>query len=177
MNALPPSIHPQYYADWHGRDASLLNYTSEPLPQPLLLAGHALVRLWLEADQPDAALHVYLEEVDPEGRLPLRDRGHVARLAPPDGALPGPASHHAGPGAHLRAPMPPPCRPGEAVEMSFALLPVAWRFNAGSRVRLAVAGADCDHVVQVPHGRPPSLRIHHGAGHPSCLLLPCLEGQ
>ena len=40
------------------------------------------------------------------------------------------------------------------------------------RVRLAISGADCDHVVQVPHGRPPRLRLHHGAGHPSRLVLP-----
>jgi predicted acyl esterase len=56
--------------------------------------------------------------------------------------------------------------------MTFALLPVAWTFRAGSRVRLAISGADADHVVQVPHGRPPSLRIHHGVGRPSCLALP-----
>jgi hypothetical protein len=67
--------------------------------------------------------------------------------------------------------------PGEAVEMTFALLPVGWRFKAGSRVRLAIAGADCDHVVQIPHGRPPCLRIYHGTGHPSRLVLPCRTGE
>jgi uncharacterized protein len=43
-------------------------------------------------------------------------------------------------------------------------------------VRLAISGGDCDHVVQVPHGRPPLLRIHHGTQHPSRLALPCLPG-
>ena len=167
---------PQYYADWHGRDASLLNYTSEPLRQPLLLAGHALVRLWLEADQPDAAVHVYLEEVDPEGGCRYVTEGMLRALHRQ--TAPCPAQHRTTwPWRTFARADAATLPPGEAVEMSFALLPVAWRFNAGSRVRLAVAGADCDHVVQVPHGRPPSLRIHHGAGHLSCLLLPCLEGQ
>jgi predicted acyl esterase len=61
--------------------------------------------------------------------------------------------------------------------MEFALLPVAWQFKAGSRVRLAISGADCDHVVQVPHGRPPRLRIHHGSARPSRLVLPCLANS
>ena len=62
------------------------------------------------------------------------------------------------------------------VELTFALLPVGWEFKAGSRVRLAIAGGDRDHIVQVPHGRPPRLRIHHGSAHPSRLVLPCHEG-
>ena len=66
---------------------------------------------------------------------------------------------------------------GMPVEMTFALLPVAWEFKAGSRVRLAVAGADRDHIVQVPHGRPPSLCIHHGIAHPSRLVLPFRTGR
>jgi hypothetical protein len=47
-------------------------------------------------------------------------------------------------------------------------------FKTGSRLRLAIAGADGDHVVQVPHGRPPKLLVHHGGEQPSRLLLPCL---
>jgi hypothetical protein len=42
-------------------------------------------------------------------------------------------------------------------------LPTAWGFSAGSRVRIAIGGADADHYGQVPHGRPPLLTVHHGA--------------
>ena len=35
------------------------------------------------------------------------------------------------------------------------LLPIAWRFGKGSRIRLAIAGADIDNYGQVPHGSPP----------------------
>ena len=71
---------PEYYADWHGRDASLLVYTSEPLRSPRVLAGHAVVTIWLEADQPDAALHVYLEEVEPDGRCRYVTEGMLRAL-------------------------------------------------------------------------------------------------
>ena len=69
-----------YYADWHGRDEALLVYSSEPLRQPQALAGHALVTLWLEADQPDAAIHVYLEEVEADGRCRYVTEGMLRAL-------------------------------------------------------------------------------------------------
>jgi len=65
---------------------------------------------------------------------------------------------------------------GMPVEITFAPLPVGWVFKAGSRVDLAVAGGDRDYIVQVPRGRPPRLRIHHGIAHPSRLVLPVRSG-
>ena len=56
-------------------------------------------------------------------------------------------------------------------EIVVVLLPTAWRFHAGSRIRLAIAGADADHYGQVPHGRPPALTIDRGN---SCLDLPAI---
>jgi putative CocE/NonD family hydrolase len=163
---------PQYYADWQGRDATLLTYTSAPLRTPLLLAGHAVVTLWLEADQPDAAVHVYLEDVGPDGRCRYVTEGMLRALHRK--TAPCPAHHRTAWPWHTFARADAATLPqGEAVEMTFALLPVAWQFKAGSRVRVAISGADCDHVVQVPHGRPPTLRIRHGAVHPSRLVLPC----
>jgi hypothetical protein len=42
---------------------------------------------------------------------------------------------------------------------------VAWRFAAGSRIRLSISGADADHCGQVPHGRPPRLTLDLGRCH------------
>ena len=167
---------PQYYADWHGRDAALLVYTSEPLPEPLALAGHAVVSVWLEADQPDAAIHVYLEDIGADGRCRYVTEGALRALHRK--TAPCPAHHRTSWPWRTFARADAALLPrGEAVELTFALLPVAWAFAAGSRLRLAISGADCDHVVQVPHGRPPLLRIHHGSRHPSRLVLPCLPGR
>jgi len=164
---------PQYYADWHGRDAALMVYTGAPLREGLALVGHAVVTLWLEADQPDAAVHVYLEEVGPDGRCRYVTEGSLRALHRK--TAPCPAHHRTSwpwrSFARADAQLLPQREP---VELTFALLPVAWRFAAGSRVRLAISGADCDHVVQVPHGRPPLLRIHHGSQYPSRLALPAL---
>jgi putative CocE/NonD family hydrolase len=164
----------EYYADWHGRDAALLVYTSAPLSTARVLAGHALVTVWLEADQPDAALHVYLEDVAPDGHCRHVTEGMLRALH--RATAPCPPHHRTTWPWHTFARGDAKTLPqGEPVEMTFALLPVAWEFRAGSRVRLAISGADGDHVVQVPHGRPPTLRIHHGTAHPSRLVLPWLE--
>ena len=61
---------------------------------------------------------------------------------------------------------------GEPQLLRFALLPTAWRFAKGSRLRLSIAGADADHFVQAPHGRPPLLTILSGGDHASVLELP-----
>jgi hypothetical protein len=65
---------------------------------------------------------------------------------------------------------------GEVERIRIPLLPVAWRFAAGSRIRLSIAGADDDHCGQVPHGRPPLLTMQWGEGRASALELPVAAG-
>src|SRR5262249_29139857 len=65
-----------------------------------------------------------------------------------------------------------PLVPGETTLLRIALLPTSWRLRKGSRLRLAIAGADADHYAQVPHGRPPMLTLHHGGDAPSRLAPP-----
>ena len=62
--------------------------------------------------------------------------------------------------------------PGEPTRLRITLLPTSWRLRKGSRLRLAIAGADADHYAQVPHGRPPALTLHHGGAMASRLELP-----
>ena len=45
----------------------MLSYTSELLATPIELAGHALADLYLSSSEPDAALFVYLTEVEADG--------------------------------------------------------------------------------------------------------------
>ena len=61
---------------------------------------------------------------------------------------------------------------GEPQPLRFALLPTAWRFSAGSCMRLSIAGGDADHFVQTPHGRPPLLTVMSGGERATVLELP-----
>ena len=161
----------EYYGDWHGRDSSMLCYTSDPLTAEAEISGHPVLTLWLASSERDAAIHAYLSEVESDGRSRYVTEGVLRALHRKESAAP---RHEAWTWPYHSftrrdaAPLPidtPAC-------LRFALLPTAWRFARGSRVRLSIAGADADHYVQIPHGRPPLLSIHHGGDHASVLELP-----
>ena len=158
-----------YYDDWQQREAALPCYRSEPFDTAVELAGHAVVTLNLAVSEPDAALHVYLSEEEPDGTVRYVTEGILRALHRKLSAHP----------PNYRASWPyhscdrgdaAPLVPGRPEEIVIVLLPAAWRFGKGSRVRLAIAGADADHYGQVPHGRPPVFSISRGK---SVLDLPC----
>jgi hypothetical protein len=120
-----------------------------------------VLTLSLAVSELDAALHVYLSEEEPDGRVRYVTEG-VLRLL-----------HRklSDPPVNYRASWPyrtydradaAPLVPGRVEEAVIALLPTAWVFGKGSRIRLAIGGADCDHYGQVPHGRPPVFTVHRG---------------
>jgi uncharacterized protein len=160
-----------YYSDWHGRDTAMLCYTAAPFAAAANFTGHPVVSLYLTCDQPDAAIHVYLEEVEADGICRYVTEGMLRALhrksvsCPPNHRITWPYHSYARQDAA-------PLVPGEVALLRFALLPTSWTFRAGSRLRLAIAGADIDHYGQVPHGRPPHLRVHHGGDTASLIELP-----
>src|SRR5690606_4636814 len=70
----------EYYTDWQGRDARMLSYTSQPLEGAVEIAGHPVVDLWITSSQPDAVLHVYLSEVEPDGTVRYVTEGVLRAL-------------------------------------------------------------------------------------------------
>jgi hypothetical protein len=159
-----------YYDDWQPREATLPCYRSEPLDTAVELVGHAVLGLHLAVSEPDAALHVYLSEEEPDGTVRYVTEGVLRALhrklspCPPNYRASWPY-HSCDRGDAA------PLVPGRAEEIVITLLPTAWRFGKASRIRVAIAGADADHYGQVPHGRPSVFTINRGK---SFLDLPCL---
>jgi putative CocE/NonD family hydrolase len=160
-----------YYNDWSAREAKLLSFTTGVLGEPLEIAGHPVVSLWLGSSEPDAAVFAYLSEIEADGTVRYVTEGvlraiHRAEVpCPRDYKTTWPYRTFA-----RRDAKPMPI--GEPQLLKFALLPIAWRFAKGSRIRLSIAGADADHFVQTPHGRPPLLMIRSGGEKASALELP-----
>lgn len=161
-----------YYASWHGRDAAMLSYTSDPLDQELHIAGHPILTLAFAASEPDAAIHVYLSEVDADGRSIYVTEGVCRALHRAETDAP-PKYRTTWPYHSMARADASPLVPGQEALLRLALLPIAWTFAAGSRIRISISGADADHFMQVPHGRPPILSVRSGAG-ASMLQLPCV---
>lgn len=173
-NSLIGTFAPIGYGDRRAAANHMIVWTSEPLPSGLEVTGHPIARLWITADQPDAQLFVYLEDVRPDGQVTYVTEGVLRALH----------RRVAGPGALSYAlPVPQrsftradawPLEPGEPAELAFELWPVSYRFAPGHRLRVAVAGYDRDHFRPLP-GPPPRLRFLRDATHASHLELPVIE--
>ncbi|EFH09527.1 CocE/NonD family hydrolase [Teichococcus cervicalis] len=160
-----------YYADWPQREAQLPGWSSAPLARDMELTGHGLADLWLSADTPDAALFVYLSEVEADGTVRYVTEGLLRALHRKES--PAPAQYRTTwPFRSFRREDAAPLVPGQVERIRIPLLPISWVFRAGSRIRLSIAGMDADHCVQVPHGRPPELRLLRGGDRGSALELP-----
>jgi uncharacterized protein len=163
-----------YYGDWQGRDARMLCYTSEPLAADAEVSGHVVVDLWLASSEGDAAVHAYLSEVEADGTVRYVSEGVLRALhrkeSPPD-----PKQRWSWPFRTFARADAQPMPKGQPQQLRFAMIPTSWTFRRGSRIRLAIAGADADHYAHVPHGRPPLLTLRRGGAMASSLTLPWRE--
>src|SRR5205085_2764883 len=142
-----------YYDDWQPREATLPCYRSEPLDTAVEFVGHAVLRLHLAASEPDAALHVYLSEEEPDGTVRYVTEGVLRALHRKLSA--GPPNYRASwPYHSCDRCDAAPLVPGRAEQIVITFLPTAWRFGKASRIRLAIAGADAEHfeAVRWPDG-------------------------
>ncbi|MGA0121600.1 MAG: CocE/NonD family hydrolase [Gaiellales bacterium] len=107
--------------DQRGEEAHSLCFTSDPLEEDLPILGHVVLRLALAADRPRAMVSVRLSEVAPDGASLLVTRGQLNLC------------HRHG---HDR---PALVEPGEEMAIDLPLDAIAHRFEAGSRLRIAIS--------------------------------------
>jgi predicted acyl esterase len=131
----------EYFPFWpEPLDEHGIGYTSAPLQKSLDLLGYPVAHLEVAADRPDADVFVYLEQVAPGGNVEVLSFGrlkisHRATAEAPWNNLGLP--WHSGRQADV-APLPA----GETARISVAMMPLSHRFEAGSRLRFVVTGAD-----------------------------------
>ncbi len=160
-----------YYADWQEKEARLLGWSSAPLSAAMEFSGHGLADLWLESSEPDAAIFIYVSEVEADGTVRYVTEGLLRALHRKESPAPD-TYRTTWPFRSFRREDIAPLIPGRAERIRIPLLPISWVFAKGSRIRLSIAGADAEHCVQVPHGRPPRLTILRGGESASALELP-----
>ena len=163
------------YPERARRDAQLLVYTSAPLDEAVEVTGHSVVRLLVSASSTDAAVFVYLEDLDESGRVSYVTEGELRAL------------HRKRVASARAAALPIPLRsftradgrpltPDEATTLVFDLLPTSYRFARGHAVRIAIAAADVDHFARIPREGPSTLRIYRGGANASRIDLPRVPG-
>lgn len=160
-----------FYRDWHGREDGMLTFATEPFAKQTELSGHATVQLHVSTSEHDAGVFVYLSEIDASGRSWFITEG-LLRLLHRAEAQPPASYQTTWPYRTFRREHAKHMQPGVPETVRFALLPVSWTLQAGSRLRVAIAGGDADHFAQVTHGRPPRLEFTLGGESSSFIDLP-----
>jgi len=161
------------YPDRSAQDARLLTYTSDVLEHAIEVTGHPIVRLFVTSSTDDGAVFVYLEDVDSDGRVAYVTEGQLRMLHRRLSAAP-PTYRQVVPHRTFTRAAAQPLEPGEIAELTFDLLPTSYVFEAGHRIRLAVAGADASHFAVLPSG-PSSLFVRRTRIHSSHIDLPVVE--
>jgi putative CocE/NonD family hydrolase len=154
-----------HYPNMRFNDAKALTYTTRPLEDAMQVIGHPVVHLWLASDVPDLDVFAYLEEVDQNGNSTYITEGNLR------------ASHRAlsrAPYENFGLPFhthfksdQQPILAGEPIELVFDLLPTAYHFVKGKRIRVTIAFADADNFETPIIDPPPSLRFLRDINHPS----------
>jgi len=158
------------YPEMSANDAKALTYTTAPLESDLLVIGHPLVHLWLATAAPDLDVFVYLEEVDAQGHSIYITEGtlrasHRLEMDAPYNNLGLPFYRHYKSDLLL---LPDE----EPFTLSLDLLPTAWRFHSGSRLRVTIAYADADNFDTPILAPAPEVHLLYDVDHPSYIELP-----
>lgn len=132
------------------RSLNEITYGTDPLADPLQLAGPILVSLVASSDRPDAVFHVTVEDVAPDGKaMALTGGAQLASMRAldlsrswfdPSGELLRP--HHL-----LTREASEPVPVGEPVRYQIEVRPAFATVPAGHRLRLRISTADFPHVV------------------------------
>jgi putative CocE/NonD family hydrolase len=165
-----------YHDEWEERESQLLSYVSAPLKCDMDIAGHPVASLWLASSEPDAAVFLYLFEIEADGRRRYVTEGMLRAIHRAEGSAPD-NYRTTWPWRTFTRSVARPMPIGRPELLRFPLLPIAWTFTKGSRIQISLAGADHDHFAQKPHGRPPLLTPHSGGAHASMLELPVRESS
>jgi putative CocE/NonD family hydrolase len=153
-----------------GRGA--LVYRSAPLDRDVDIAGHPLVVFFCACSERDATLFAYLEEETSDARVIYVTEGELRLLFRDLSSTPpvyrSPAPYRSFDRANARE-----MEASRVERVTFDLLPVAYRFASGSRVRLTITGADRDHFEPLS-GAAPTIDFFRARDTASYLELPTI---
>lgn len=160
------------YPNLRLNDAKALTYTTPPLEVEARVVGHPILRLWFTSDATDLDFFVYLEEVDRHGNSVYVTEGnlrasHRALAQAPYDTLGLPYHSHWQSDVKL-------ILPGNPIELDFDLMPTAYRFSHGKRIRLTIACSDADNFATPVLSPSPTLRVLRNKTCPSNIELPIL---
>ncbi len=144
-------------------------FTTQPLAEPLEVTGHVTAKVYVASSAVDTDLSVRLCDVYPDGKSFNMAEG-MLRLRFRNGFE-----------------KPEPLVPGELTEVTVDCWSTSVVFNRGHRIRVAVTSSNLPRFDVNPGTAKPwqagdrqvkqTNRIEMDASHPSCIVLPVVEGK
>jgi hypothetical protein len=162
---------PVRYPDRTEEDRKLLTYTTLPFDEDVEITGSAYITLHLSSTHADGALHVYLEDVNPDGRVTYITEG-ILRLIHHRLSQEEPAYVQLGPYHSFKRADARPLVPGEITPVRFSLYATSALIRTGHALRVAIGGHDASTFARYPAEGEPELRILHTPEHPSHIHVP-----
>jgi uncharacterized protein len=160
----------------------VLTFTTDPLADDLEVVGHVVLELYASSDQIDTHFIVKVSDQQPPDAEGLKRGRNPAFTTVTKGWL---RAAHREKDEKRSTPYrpfythrdPQPIAPGEVYRFEIEVMPCAYLFRKGHRIRIEIANGDStltDSVFNHPYhayqvGRD---TVYHSARHPSRLLLP-----
>lgn len=160
------------YPDRATEDKKLLTYTSAPLEADLEITGSPVLTLEMSSTTSDGAIHAYLEDVAPTGRVSYLDEG-IFRVI--DRKEVGPKSlpyEPLGPAHSFLRADAEPMKPGVVATIRFSLFPTSVLLRKGHSIRIALAGADASLFQRYPDTGSPTWTVYRETERSSFLEFP-----
>ncbi|MCP4728102.1 MAG: CocE/NonD family hydrolase [bacterium] len=166
--------HDLYTEDRMYEDEKLLVYTSETLSEDMEITGHPIVTLYVTSTHTDGAFYVYLEDIDPGGRVTYITEGILRALHRKVSGDPAPyvqlTPYHSFKEADGEQLVP-----GEITEVTFGLMPTSVLIRAGHRIRVAIAGHDANWFPRIPSTGDPVVTVERNMVYASKIELPVVR--
>jgi putative CocE/NonD family hydrolase len=160
------------YPDRANADKKLLVYTSAPLESALEITGSPVLTLEMSSTTSDGAIHAYLEDVSPDGRVTHVDEG-VFRVINRKEVDPKSLPYEPlGPPHSFRRADAQPLVPDMPTTIRFSLYATSVLIRKNHRIRVALAGADADVFKRYPAEGTPIWHVYRELSRASFIELP-----
>jgi putative CocE/NonD family hydrolase len=160
------------YPDRAAEDKKLVAYTSAPLEADVEITGTPLLTLEMSSTTSDGAIHAYLEDVSPKGRVTYLDEG-ILRIIDRKEVDPKTLPYvPLGPSHSFLRKDAKPLTPGEPARIRFSLYPTSLLMRKGHRIRIALAGTDASVFQRYPPEETPTWTVYRESQRESFIKLP-----
>jgi len=163
------------YPDRRDEVLKLLSFDLPAFESDMELVGTPVIYLNIATSSEDPTFHVYLQDVSPEGVVTYLTEGILRAVhRQPASEL----SYHSGLAAHsFRRDDSLPVIPGTALDIEFALLPIAARIRSGHHLRISLAGNDASLSIDPPGEGSDTFILTMGGENASAITLPLKEWE